>query len=42
MEELKEKSALSNKQWDKGIKSLAQLGLTKVTKTEDSLFVEMI
>ena len=42
LEELKEKSALSNKQWDKGIKSLAQLGLTKVTKTEDSLFVEMI
>jgi len=42
LEELKEKSALSNKQWDKGIKSLAQLGLTKVIKTEDSLFVEMI
>jgi lysyl-tRNA synthetase class 2 len=42
LEELKEKSALSNKQWDKGIKSLAQLGLTKVTKTDDSLIVEMI
>ena len=42
LEDLKEKSALSNKQWDKGIKSLSQLGLTKVTKTDDSLIVEMI
>ena len=42
LEDLKEKSALSNKQWDKGIKSLSQLGLTKVTKTDDSLIVEVI
>jgi lysyl-tRNA synthetase class 2 len=42
LEDLKEKSALSNKQWDKGIKSLSQLGLTKVTKTEDALIVEVI
>lgn len=30
LSELKEKSGLSNKQWDKGIKGLAKLGLTKV------------
>ena len=39
---LKEASGLSNKQWDKGIKGLAKLGLTKVTKTDDALLVELI
>lgn len=40
LSELKEASGLSNKQWDKGIKALGKLGVTKVTKTEDSLNVE--
>ena len=40
--DLKSKSGLSNKGWDKGIKGLAKHGLTKVTKTEDSLIVELV
>lgn len=40
LNELKEASGLSNKQWDKGIKALGQLGLTKVTKTDDDLIVD--
>ena len=39
---LKEAAGLSNKQWDKGIKGLAKNGLTKVTKTEDALIVELV
>lgn len=39
---LKDASGLSNKQWDKGIKGLAALGLTKVTKTESGLIVDLI
>ena len=39
---LKSKSGLSNKGWDKGIKGLGKHGLTKVEKTDDGLFVEMI
>ena len=39
---LKEASGLSNKQWDKGIKGLAKHGLTKVTKTDESLIVDLI
>ena len=39
---LKDAAGLSNKQWDKGIKGLAKHGLTKVTKTEDNLMVELI
>jgi len=39
---LKEQSGLSNKQWDKGIKSLGKLELTKVTKTEEGLFVAFV
>ena len=39
--DLKSQSGLSNKGWDKGIKGLAKLGLTKVTKTDDSLIVEL-
>ena len=40
--DLKSKSGLSNKGWDKGIKGLAKHGLTKVTKTDDTLVVELI
>lgn len=39
---LKDAAGLSNKQWDKGIKGLAKHGLTKVTKTDDSLMVAVI
>ncbi len=39
--DLKQQAGLSNKGWDKGMKGLAKLGLTKVTKTEDSLIVEV-
>ncbi len=39
---LKDAAGLSNKQWDKGIKGLAQHGLTKVTKTDDTLIVDLI
>jgi len=39
---LKSQAGLSNKGWDKGIKGLAKHGLTKVTKTEDSLIVELL
>ena len=40
--ELKNLSGLSNKQWDKSIKSLSKQGLTKVVKTDDSLTVEIL
>ncbi|MBQ4802584.1 lysine--tRNA ligase [Aquimarina sp. MMG015] len=39
--DLKTASGLSNKAWDKGMKGLSKLGLTKVTKTDDSLIVEL-
>ena len=39
---LKEVSGLSNKQWDKGIKGLSKHGLTKVTKTDDALIVDLV
>jgi lysyl-tRNA synthetase class 2 len=39
---LKDTAGLSNKQWDKGIKGLAKYGLTKVTKTDDSLIVTIV
>lgn len=39
---LKTNSGLSNKQWDKGIKGLGKHGLTKVSKTDDSLLVELV
>lgn len=39
---LKAQSGLSNKGWDKGIKGLGKHGLTKVEKTDEGLFVEMI
>ncbi len=42
LNELKSQSGLSNKAWDKGIKGLGKHGLTKVEKTEEGLFVEII
>lgn len=39
---LKGKSELSNKKWDKSIKGLTQIGLAKVNKTDQGLFVERI
>lgn len=42
LNELKNQVGLSNKQWDKGMKGLGKLGLTKVTKTETGLFVEVV
>ncbi len=37
--DLKAATDLSNKQWDKGMKSLTKLDLVKVTKTEETLIV---
>ena len=42
LDDLKNQSGLSNKAWDKGIKGLSKHGLTKVTKTEDALTVEVL
>jgi lysyl-tRNA synthetase class 2 len=42
LNELKSQSELSNKKWDKAIKGLTSKGVAKVTKTENSLDVEMI
>jgi lysyl-tRNA synthetase class 2 len=42
LNDLKVQSGLSNKGWDKGIKGLAKNGLTKVTKTDDALIVELV
>lgn len=39
---LKERAGLSNKKWDKGIKALGKMGLTKVTKTDDALTVDLV
>ena len=41
LSDLKAQSGLSNKGWDKGMKGLAKHGLTKVTKTNDALIVEL-
>ena len=38
--DLKTTSALSNKQWDNGIKALGKMGLVKVTKTDETLTVD--
>ena len=42
LNELKTQSGLSNKKWDKTIKGLTKNGITKVNKTEDGLFVEVV
>ena len=39
---LKTQAGLSGKKWDKSIKGLAKHGLTKVNKTDDGLFVEVV
>ncbi|WP_107039494.1 lysine--tRNA ligase [Brumimicrobium mesophilum] len=39
---LKDKTGLSNKQWDKGVKGLTKHGVAKVTKNEDILTIEII
>ena len=41
LSELKENAGLSNKKWDKAIKGLSAHKLTKVTKTEEGLFVHL-
>ena len=40
LNDLKSQSGLSNKKWDKTIKSLTKNKLAKVTKTDEGLFVE--
>ncbi|MEO0403593.1 MAG: lysine--tRNA ligase, partial [Bacteroidota bacterium] len=42
LNDLKDQAGLSNKGWDKGMKGLGKQGLTKVTKTEEGLFVEVL
>jgi lysyl-tRNA synthetase class 2 len=42
LNELKDKTGLSNKQWDKGIKGLSKNGITKVTKTDEKLLVDLV
>lgn len=42
LETLKEKSGLSNKKWDKGIKGLRKNGIVNVVKTEDNIVVQQI
>ncbi|WP_108422781.1 lysine--tRNA ligase [Muricauda amoyensis] len=39
--ELKDKSGLSGKKWDKSTKNLAKLGIFEVSKTEDGLFARL-
>ena len=41
LDALKAKAALSNKQWDVSIKTLTKNGLLKVTKTNDTLMVDL-
>src|SRR5690554_4684601 len=42
LNDLKDKAGLSNKQWDKAAKGLAQHGLTKVTKADDKLTIDLV
>jgi lysyl-tRNA synthetase class 2 len=42
LNELKTLTSLSNKKWDKGIKALAKLELTKATKTEQGIVIELV
>jgi len=42
LDDLKEKSGLSNKKWDKTIKELTKNNLAKVNKTDEGLFVEVV
>jgi len=42
LNKLKTQVSLSNKQWDVAMKGLSKKSLTKVTKTDDGLFVELV
>ena len=42
LNELKNQSGLSNKKWDKTIKSLTKKEVAKVSKTDEGLFVEIL
>ena len=42
LNELKIKSGLSNKKWDKTIKGLTKKEVAKVSKTDEGLFVEIL
>ena len=42
LSELKEKAGLSNKKWDKAIKGLSAYDLAKVSKNDESLFVNLM
>ena len=42
LNDLKSQSGLSNKKWDKTIKGLTKLGVAKVNKTDDGLFIEIL
>lgn len=42
LDAIKEQAGLSNKKWDKAIKSLTKNGLAKVEKTEEGLFVNFL
>jgi len=41
LSELKDASGLSNKSWDKSIKAMGKMGITKVTKTDTDLIVAL-
>tara|TARA_R110000796_G_scaffold252571_1_gene387972 strand:+ start:13654 stop:15345 length:1692 start_codon:yes stop_codon:yes gene_type:complete len=41
LSDLKDASGLSNKAWDKSIKAMGKMGLTKVTKTGTDLIIEL-
>ena len=41
LSDLKDASGLSNKAWDKSIKAMGKMGLTKVTKTDTDLIIEL-
>ena len=40
--EVKEKAGLSNKKWDKALKALREIGLIKVEKTDEGLFIQKL
>jgi lysyl-tRNA synthetase class 2 len=42
LNDLKMQAGLSNKQWDNSIKALSKFGLTKVTKTDDTLLIDLV
>lgn len=42
LNELKGLTQLSNKKWDKGMKTLGKLGLTKATKTVDGIVIDFV